>query len=58
MRNICGHIQRVLVLRSLNGAVQLTKNADFDRYKYSEYGIGFDECSIFSFSDGSEFVKA
>ena len=51
-------MQRVLVLRSLNGAVQLTKNADFDRYKYSEYGIGFDECSIFSFSDGSEFVKA
>ena len=26
----------------LFGAVTLTKNADSDKYKYSEYGIGFD----------------
>ena len=26
----------------LFGAVTLTKNADIDKYKYSEYGIGFD----------------
>ena len=26
----------------LFGAVSLTKNADFDKYKYSGYGIGFD----------------
>ena len=26
----------------LFGAVNLTKNADTDKYKYSEYGIGFD----------------
>ena len=27
---------------SLFGAFQLTKNNDFDKYKYSGYGIGFD----------------
>ena len=27
---------------ALFGAVKLTKNADFDKYKYSGYGIGFD----------------
>ena len=27
---------------SLFGAVTLTKNADFDKYGYSGYGIGFD----------------
>ena len=27
---------------SLFGAIKLTKNADFDKYKYSGYGIGFD----------------
>ena len=26
---------------SLFGAVKLTKNSDFDKYKYSEYGIGW-----------------
>ena len=33
----------------LFGAVTLTKNADFDKYKYSGYGIGFDRRSAFSF---------
>ena len=33
-------------------AVSLTKNADFDKYKYSGYGIGFDRRSSFSFPGG------
>ena len=36
----------------LFGAVKLTKNADIDEYWYSDYGIGFDRRSGFSFSDG------
>ena len=34
------------------GAVSLTKNADIDQYKYSEYGIGFDRKCEFSFGNG------
>ena len=30
-------------------AVTLTKNADTDKYKYSEYGKGFDRHKSFSF---------
>ena len=30
-------------------AVSLTKNADFNKYKYSGYGIGFDRHGSFSF---------
>ena len=30
----------------------LTKNADFEKYKYSGYGIGFDRRSSFSFTGG------
>ena len=33
--------------------MHLTKNADLDKYKYANYGIGFDSCSEFSFTDGS-----
>ena len=36
-------------------SVQLTKNAEPD--KYSGYGIGFDDCSSFSLSDGRVFGK-
>ena len=36
----------------LFGAVTLTKNADIDKYKYSDYGIGFDRRSSFSFPSG------
>ena len=35
----------------LLGAVKLTKNADPHKYSHSRYGIGFDFCSLFSFSD-------
>ena len=42
---------------SLYGAVMLTKNADFDKSKYSEFGIGFDPHISFSFSGGKGFAK-
>ena len=42
---------------SLFGAVKLTKNADFDKHKYSGCGIGFDTHGLYSLSDGSGFVK-
>ena len=34
------------------GAVTLTKNADIDKYGYSEYRIGFDRRRSFSFPGG------
>ena len=37
----------------LFGSVELTKNADVYKYKYSGYGIGFDTCSYFLFTYGS-----
>ena len=37
---------------SLIGAVTLTKNADIDKYQYSDYGIGFDRKLSFSFPGG------
>ena len=33
----------------LFGAISLAKNADIDKHKYSEYGIGFDRHGEFSF---------
>ena len=42
---------------SLFGAIKLTKNADFDKYKYSGYGIGFDAWGSFLLSDGSKCGK-
>ena len=38
---------------SLFGSVELTKNADPDKYKCSGFSIGFDSCSEFSFIYGS-----
>ena len=35
----------------------MAKNAGFDKYKYSRYGIGFDACGSFSLPDGSGFGK-
>ena len=34
------------------GSVNLTKNSDLDKYKYSGYSTGFDSRSEFSFTDG------
>ena len=39
---------------SLFGTVKSTKNADFDKYHYSGYGMGFDRKGSFSFA-GSGF---
>ena len=32
--------------------MELTKNAETDKYKYTDYGIGFDSCSEFLLPDG------
>ena len=43
----------------LFGAVNLTKNADADKYRYSGYGIGLDSRSQFSWldwRDGKNFI--
>ena len=40
------------VQNALFGAVNLTKNANVNKYKYSGYGIAFDRTSSFSFSGG------
>ena len=42
---------------SLFGAVNLTKNADFNKCKYSGYSIEFDARGSISLSDGSGFGK-
>ena len=34
------------------GAVELIKNTNFEKYKYSRYGAGFDRPGTFSFSIG------
>ena len=41
----------------LFGAVKLTKNANFDKFKYLGHGIRFDARRTFSLSDGSGFDK-
>ena len=41
----------------LFGAIKLTKNADFGKYKYSEYSIGFHANRSFSLSNGGGFGK-
>ena len=37
----------------LFGSLKLTKNSNPDKYQYNSYGIGFDSCSEFSFTDGN-----
>ena len=46
-----------MLANPLLGAVKLTENTDFGKYKYSEYGIRFDKTGSFSFSDISGFTK-
>ena len=41
------------IKKCLFGTVNLTKNADIDKYRYSGYGIGFDRRSSFSFPGGA-----
>ena len=42
------------VQNALFGAVILTKNADVNKNKYSEFGIAFDRTSSFSFPGGGD----
>ena len=42
-----------LTLDCLSEAVQLTKNDDEDKYKYRDYGMGFDSRSEISLPEGS-----
>ena len=44
---------RFCVKNCLFGSVRLTKNAEVHKYKYSGYGIGFNSCSKFLFTDGN-----
>ena len=44
---------RFYIEELLFGPVKLTKNANPDKYKYSDYGIRFESRSNFSFTDGS-----
>ena len=37
----------------LFGAIKITKNSGIDKYKYSDYGFGFDSKEIFSQSTGN-----
>ena len=46
------HIDDSTLKNCLFGAVTLTKNADIDKYGYSDYGIGFDRRGSFSFPGG------
>ena len=46
------HINDPTLKTCLFGAVTLTKNADFDKYGYSGFGIGFDVRSSYSFPGG------
>ena len=38
----------------LFGAVSLTKNTDFDKYKHHQYGIGFDRHESYSHPSGGK----
>ena len=40
-------------IKNCLGAVTLTKNTDIDKYRYSDYGIGFDRRGSFSFPGGA-----
>ena len=46
------HINDPTLKNCLSGAVTLTKNADIDKYGYSDYGTGFDRRSSYSFPSG------
>ena len=46
-----------ILVSFLFGAVRSVKNADFGKYKYSGYGIGFNTHGSFSLSSDSEFGK-
>ena len=45
----------IAIGNSLFGAVKLTKIADFDKYRYSKYGIEFNAHRSFFLSDSGDF---
>ena len=47
------HSSDPTIKNCLFGAVTLTKTADIEKYKYFDYGIGFDRRSRFSFPSGA-----
>ena len=47
------HSSDPTIKNCLFGAVTLTKNADIEKHKYYDYGIGFDRRSSFSFPSGA-----
>ena len=49
---ISSHVNDPTLKNCLFGAVTLTKNADIDKYRYSDYGIGIDRRGSFSFPGG------
>ena len=53
------HFQQNTVQNALFGAMQITKNADTDKYKYKGYGICFNEgglCSIGDINNGRNAI--
>ena len=46
------HTSDPTIKNCLFGAVTLTKNVEIEKYKYSDYGIGIDRRSSFSFPSG------
>ena len=52
IRGSSSHINYPTLKNCLFGEVNLTKNADIDRYGYSGYGIVFDRRGSFSFPGG------
>ena len=51
------HVNDPTLKNCLFGSVTLTKNANIDKYGYSDYGIGLDRRGSFSFPGGQNLVK-
>ena len=52
--NLCNYVDssNPMLVNALFGAVNLTENNNFDKYKYSGYGIEFDMTGTFSVANG------
>ena len=46
-------LRHATLVNCLFGAVSITKNADIDKNKYSEYGFGFDRTGVYLLPDSS-----
>ena len=45
-----------MLVNVLLGTVNLSKNSDFEKYKYSGYGFGIQARESFSLSDGKNVI--